>query len=75
MCLITTGANTKNDAFIEIYYYIKYAVIAGEQYITGKMTFSASAEYIGYWFNAVGSWGGPNGYGIPMFVQPSHNQF
>jgi hypothetical protein len=38
------------------------------------LTFSASAEYIKHWFTGNYSNSGPAGVGIPMFVQPSHNQ-
>jgi hypothetical protein len=75
MCAITglTGPISES-AFIEWYYYIEYGVTEEKKFLTGKMTFSASATYIDNMVNTYGALG-PNGLGIPLFVQPSHNQF
>jgi hypothetical protein len=72
LCVIT-GDNTggpKEDAFIEWFYHVPYA---GTGVFTGKFTFSASAAYLRHWFGQ-SNYNGPLGIGIPMFVQPSHNQ-
>jgi hypothetical protein len=77
MCLIVAGpaAPVTEDAFIEWYYQIQYGVVGGDIYLTGKMTFSASAAYINFWSGGGVTYNGPSGSGVPMFVQPSHNQF
>jgi hypothetical protein len=78
ICLIVGGPSpVTEDAFIEWYYQIPYGVTAGDLHLTGKMTFSASAAYIKFWSNDGADYVGasPGGFGVPMFVQPSHNQF
>ena len=79
LCVITDGiADPKEDAFIEWFYHIEveHVTVAGaKSFITGKFTFSASAAYINYWWKQSSSYTGRIGTGIPMFVQPSHNQF
>jgi hypothetical protein len=67
---LTTLPN--EDAFIEWYYHISYGVPAPVYFLTGKMSFSASATYINNMFNQYGA-GGPGGLGIPMFVQSNFN--
>jgi hypothetical protein len=76
LCIIVDGPLTPvDDAFIEWYYQIPYNVVGAESHITGKLTFSASAAYIKHWYNGTSYFNsGPAGVGIPMFVQPSHNQ-
>jgi hypothetical protein len=76
ICLIVAGPSpVTEDAFIEWYYQIPYGVVAGIFHLTGKMTFSASAAYIKHWSNDGANYvGGPSNFGVPMFVQPSHNQ-
>jgi hypothetical protein len=78
-CIIVDGppgpAPPNEAAFIEWYYQIPYGVVGPESHITGKMTFSASADYINNWYNGSNyATSGPAGLGIPMFVQPSHNE-
>jgi hypothetical protein len=79
LCVITGGvANPQEDAFIEWFYHIEVEQVTGaaRSFITGKFTFSASAAYINHWWKQSSSYTGPFGpTGIPMFVQPSHNQF
>ena len=74
MCVISTGSVTDEDAFIEWFYHIPITSVCSESFISGKFTFSASATYIRNIHGTYG-FGGPLGHGIPMFVQPSHNQF
>ena len=76
MCLIVGGPPfpVTEDAFIEWYYQIPYGVVEDDLHLTGKMTFSASAAYINFWSGGGVTYIGPSGSGVPMFVQPSHNQ-
>ena len=77
MCLIVGGPSpVTEDAFIEWYYQIPYGLVGSNFHLTGKMTFSASAAYIKYWSSDGTAYAGPSitGSGVPMFVQPSHNQ-
>jgi hypothetical protein len=79
LCVITGGqAQPNEDAFIEWFYHMELEeinVALSKSFITGKFTFSASAAYINYWWTLNSNYTGPFGVGIPMFVQPSHNQF
>jgi hypothetical protein len=77
LCVITGGPSpVTEDAFIEWFYYFEVNNTA-TSYMSGKFTFSASAEYIKFWsHDGVDYTNSPSGsgVGIPMFVQPSHNQ-
>jgi hypothetical protein len=76
LCVIIDGPDPVNDAFIEWFYHVPITSAATSSFITGKFTFSASAAYIKHWYDAMGgNYNGQLGNGIPMFVQPSHNQF
>jgi hypothetical protein len=77
LCVITGGPpSVTEDAFIEWFYFFAVNNVA-TSYMSGKFTFSASAEYIRQWSgNGSNYTNSPSGnaVGIPMFVQPSHNQ-
>ena len=75
-CAIVRGPdNPREDAFIEWFWVIKYDAIYGENYITGKFTFSASASYINsIWKKNGNNYINPStNYGIPMFNTSNHN--
>ena len=78
LCVITGGPSpVVEDAFIEWFYFFAVTNVAATSYMSGKFTFSASAEYISRWSGNGGDYtNSPSGnnVGIPMFVQPSHNQ-
>jgi hypothetical protein len=66
------------DAFIEWYWTAQYTTISGEQFITGKFTFCASASYIlTQWNTNVNLTGNGytnvTGFGINMFNPSNHN--
>jgi hypothetical protein len=74
-CFITNGPLPPNeDAFIEWFYLYEHGNPAPGAF-TGKMSWSANNTYLQTFF--VGSTGpgyaGPNGNGIPMWVQSNHN--
>ena len=77
LCVITAGPQpVQEDAFIEWFYHIPVETVGALSFITGKFTFSASAEYIRHCSGNGNDYANPNGLGlgVPMFVQPSHNQ-
>jgi hypothetical protein len=76
-CVITNGnfaGPPFDDAFVEWYYTVDTNTIA-PSYVTGKLTFSAPAAYIEYWYTVNGNqYLGPGAFGgIPMFCQSNHN--
>ena len=77
LCVITGGPSpVTEDAFIEWFYFFD-VYNPSTSYMSGKFTFSASAEYIKFWSSDGGDYTNSpsgSGVGIPMFVQPSHNQ-
>jgi hypothetical protein len=75
-CVISNGSIITppfDDAFVEWYYTVQTNTIA-PGYVTGKLTFSAPAAYIEYWYNqGATGYNGPAMLGIPMFCQSNHN--